>query len=106
MACIISGRGGADFLGRVISSARPEERTGTRTTRRRHSADSKAKAALEALRDALMRYGTAEIFNTDRASQFTTPQFTVVLERRQIRISIDGTVAGPTACSSNVCGGG
>jgi putative transposase len=37
-----------------------------------------------------MRYGTAEIFNMDRGSQFTTPLFTVVLERRQIRISMGG----------------
>jgi putative transposase len=76
-----------------------------RTTRRRYSADLKTKVALEVLRDALMRYGTAEIFNMNRGSQFTTPQFTVVLERRQIRISMDGAVADPTACSSNACGG-
>lgn len=61
-----------------------------RTTRRRYSVDFKAKVALEALRDALMRYGTPEIFNMDRGSQFTKPRFTVVLERRQIRISMDG----------------
>ena len=50
--------------------------------------DLKAKVALEALRDALMRYGTAEIFNMDRVSQFTTLRLTVVLERRQIPISM------------------
>ncbi|GAN85556.1 integrase [Komagataeibacter intermedius TF2] len=35
---------------------------------------------VEALRDALVRYGTPEIFNTDQGSQFTTPRFTEVLE--------------------------
>ena len=49
-----------------------------------------AEFCIEALRDALMRYGTPEIFNTDQGSQFTTPRFTGLLEERQIRISMDG----------------
>ncbi len=49
-----------------------------------------AEFCIEALRDALMRYGTPEIFNTDQGSQFTTPRFTGILEERQIRISMDG----------------
>jgi putative transposase len=49
-----------------------------------------AEFCVEALRDALVRYGTPEIFNTDQGSQFTTPRFTEVLERRQVRISMDG----------------
>ncbi|MFW7268198.1 IS3 family transposase [Gluconacetobacter sp. Hr-1-5] len=49
-----------------------------------------AEFCIEALRDALVRYGSPEIFNTDQGSQFTTPRFTDVLEQRQIRISMDG----------------
>ncbi|MFT9071712.1 IS3 family transposase [Gluconobacter potus] len=45
---------------------------------------------IEALKEALARYGTPEIFNTDQGSQFTTPRFTEVLQGRQIRISMDG----------------
>ena len=45
---------------------------------------------IEALQDALMRYGTPDIFNTDQGSQFRTPRFTGILEDRQIRISMDG----------------
>ncbi len=44
-------------------------------------------AALEA---ALHRYGTPMIFNTDQGSQFTGKRFTGTLERKGIRISMDG----------------
>jgi len=49
-----------------------------------------AEFCIEALQEALIRYGAPEIFNTDQGSQFTTPRFTEVLEQRQIRISMDG----------------
>jgi putative transposase len=49
-----------------------------------------AEFCIEALQDALTRYGAPEIFNTDQGSQFTTPRFTGLLEERQIRISMDG----------------
>ncbi|GBQ42731.1 transposase [Komagataeibacter saccharivorans NRIC 0614] len=49
-----------------------------------------AEFCIEALRDALVRYSTPEIFNTDQGSQFTTLRFTEVLERRQVRFSMDG----------------
>ncbi|NHN90153.1 IS3 family transposase [Acetobacter conturbans] len=49
-----------------------------------------AEFCVDALRDALVRYGTPQIFNTDQGSQFTTPRFTEVLERRQVCISMDG----------------
>ncbi|MFT9159652.1 MAG: IS3 family transposase [Acetobacter sp.] len=50
-----------------------------------------AEFCVEALREALIRYGAPEIFNTDQgAQQFTTPRFTDVLQARQIRISMDG----------------
>ena len=49
-----------------------------------------AEFCIEALQEALIHYGAPEIFNTDQGSQFTTPRFTEVLEKRQIRISMDG----------------
>jgi putative transposase len=44
----------------------------------------------EALEEALHRYGTPEIFNTDQGSQFTSEAFTGILTRHGIRISMDG----------------
>ena len=43
-----------------------------------------------ALEDALHRFGTPEIFNTDQGSQFTSAAFLDVLRAHQIRISMDG----------------
>jgi putative transposase len=43
-----------------------------------------------ALEEALARFGTPEIFNTDQGSQFTSAEFLNVLRRRQIAISMDG----------------
>jgi len=45
---------------------------------------------LEALNDALARFGRPGIFNTDQGSQFTSPRFTEVLAAAAIRISMDG----------------
>ncbi len=45
---------------------------------------------LEALNEALARYGRPEIFNTDQGSQFTSCDFTGVLSDAGIRISMDG----------------
>jgi putative transposase len=45
---------------------------------------------LEALEEALARFGKPEIFNTDQGSQFTSPRFTGVLQDGGIRISMDG----------------
>ena len=44
----------------------------------------------EALEEAIRRYGTPEIFNTDQGSQFTSETFTAVLREAEIRISMDG----------------
>ena len=44
----------------------------------------------EALEEALARYGTPEIFNTDQGSQFTSAEFLDILKKRGIRISMDG----------------
>jgi transposase InsO family protein len=45
---------------------------------------------VEALEEAIARYGTPEIFNTDQGSQFTAANFIAVLDRHKIRISMDG----------------
>ena len=45
---------------------------------------------IEALNEALERYGEPEIFNSDQGSQFTSPQFTSILLRNDIAISMDG----------------
>jgi len=45
---------------------------------------------VEALHEALARYGGPEIFNTDQGSQFTSEEFTSVLLDRGIKISMDG----------------
>src|ERR1700737_1600361 len=45
---------------------------------------------LEALEEALARFGRPEIFNTDQGSQFTSPRFTSVLQQAGVRISMDG----------------
>jgi len=44
---------------------------------------------LEALKEALEQHGNPMIFNTDQGSQFTSEDFTSVLESREIRISMD-----------------
>ena len=43
-----------------------------------------------ALEEALARWGTPEIFNTDQGAQFTADDFTDVLKARGIKISMDG----------------
>jgi putative transposase len=45
---------------------------------------------MEALQEALARYGCPEIFNTDQGSQFTSEAFTRALLAHGIRISMDG----------------
>lgn len=45
---------------------------------------------IEALEEALERYGEPAIFNTDQGSQFTSDAFVQVLESRKIQISMDG----------------
>jgi putative transposase len=45
---------------------------------------------IEALAEAIARYGTPEIFNTDQGSQFTSIEFTEVLKAHHIEISMDG----------------
>ena len=45
---------------------------------------------VEALEEAIKRYGRPEIFNTDQGSQFTSEAFIDVLKDYSIQISIDG----------------
>jgi len=45
---------------------------------------------VEALQEALARYGRPDIFNTDQGSQFTGSDFTGVLHAAKIAISMDG----------------
>ena len=45
---------------------------------------------VEALHEALEHYGPPEIFNSDQGSQFTSVDFTDVLQEAGIRISMDG----------------
>ena len=47
-------------------------------------------ACVEALEEAIHRYGTPQIMNTDQGSQFTSSAFIGVLDRQGIRISMDG----------------
>jgi putative transposase len=49
-----------------------------------------AEFCLEALEEAMARFGTPEIFNTDQGSQFTSPRFTGLLQRAGVRVSMDG----------------
>ena len=45
---------------------------------------------VEALQEALHRFGSPEIFNTDQGAQFTAPAFSAVLQAQGVRISMDG----------------
>ena len=45
---------------------------------------------VEALEEALARYGAPEIFNTDQGAQFTCEAFTAVLKAHGVAISMDG----------------
>jgi putative transposase len=47
-------------------------------------------ACVEALEEAILKYGVAEIMNTDQGSQFTSAAFVGVLQQNSIRISMDG----------------
>ena len=49
-----------------------------------------ARFCVEALEEALSRYGRPEIFNTDQGSQFTSADFTGVLKDAGVAISMDG----------------
>ena len=56
----------------------------------RLSTTQDAACCVEALEEALERYGRPEIFNSDQGSQFTSAAFTGVLQAHGVRISMDG----------------
>ena len=45
---------------------------------------------LDALEEAIERYGKPDIFNTDQGAQFTSEAFTGMLKNHDIQISMDG----------------
>ncbi len=53
----------------------------------------------------LARHGRPEIVNTDQGAQFTGTDFTGVLIKNEIAISMDGKARGGTTCSSSGSGG-
>lgn len=56
----------------------------------RLSITMQADFCIEAVEEALARFGKPEIFNTDQGSQFTSIDFTTVLRAKGIKISMDG----------------
>ena len=56
----------------------------------RVSIDMSVDFCLEAVEEAIVRYGKPDIFNTDQGSQFTSAAFTGVLADNGIAISMDG----------------
>ena len=55
---------------------------------------------IEAVQEAIARWGCPEIFNTDQGSQFTSQAFTQMLKDRGIAISMDGRGSSAT-CALN-----
>jgi putative transposase len=49
-----------------------------------------ASFCVEALQEALAKYGAPEIFNSDQGSQFTADAFTEPLKALGVQISMDG----------------
>ena len=49
-----------------------------------------ASFCVEALQEAISRFGLPEIFNSDQGSQFTSADFTEVLPEAGVKISMDG----------------
>jgi len=45
---------------------------------------------IDALEEAIVKYGVPEIFNSDQGSQFTADAFTGILDAKGIKISMDG----------------
>jgi putative transposase len=64
-----------------------------------------AEFCVEALSEALARFGKPEIFNTDQGAQFTSDEFTKVLRDRGSRSAWTGAGAATTTSSSSACGG-
>jgi putative transposase len=69
----------------------------------RVSITMEAAFCVETLRDALVKHGKPEIFNTDQGSQFTGAAFTGVLADT-LRSAWTAKAPGETTCSSGGCG--
>ncbi len=63
---------------------------GRRVLAWRLSNTMEADVCIEALEEAMVRFGRPAIVNTDQGSQFTSPRFTEVLTGAGLRISMDG----------------
>ncbi len=63
-----------------------------------------ASFCVETLSEAMDR-GRPEVFNTDQGSQFTSQEFTQVLQDHEVKISMDGKVGMPTISSWSGYGG-
>jgi putative transposase len=70
----------------------------------RLSITMQADFCVEALQEAVARYGKPDIMNTDQGSQFTGAEFIGELHQHSIAISMDGRASGATTSSSNGCG--
>ncbi len=70
----------------------------------RVSITMEADFCVEALEEALAKYGRPEIFNTDQGSQFTGAAFTDVLLKAGVAISMDGKAPGATMSLSKGSG--
>jgi putative transposase len=60
---------------------------------------------VDALTEALERYGPPQIFNTDQGAQFTSTEFTDTLKSAGVTISMDGRAGPWTIFLSNGFGG-
>lgn len=49
-----------------------------------------ADPCVDALEEAILKYGTPEIMNTDQGSQFTSSAFISLLQEHKIQVSMDG----------------
>jgi putative transposase len=60
---------------------------------------------VDALSEAIARFGKPEVFNSDQGSQFTSEAFTRVLLDHGIEISMEAAVVAMTTSLSSACGG-
>ena len=60
---------------------------------------------VEALSEALARFGTPGTFNTDQGAQFTSDEFTKLLRNHRIAIRWTDAGAATTTSLSSACGG-
>lgn len=59
-----------------------------------------ARWCVEAIKEAILQYGSPEIFNTDQGSQFTSEEYVSLLKGHKILISMDGKGRGPSTTFS------